>query len=306
MFQPLARLTGHSADVLVGRVSPDSTTVATGSADKSVVLWDPSTSSAIRCFSHESAIADISYHGSSYGIYTASIHGHMRLFDLRVPGPISVIDLLSPEGDDVTAMASGNSVNSTVLVCGTKSGDLHSFDLRRSTLSVTSFGHYGAVSTIDMSPDDSLILTCSLDSTVRVFSTLHGDCVQTYSSHEGSPIGAVWGPDREVVTLYNNGLLQVGDKKLRVSRNKFIKTLASTPDGLAVPNDNGTVDFVSSHSPTRTVKAHCDVAMSAHSTDRLMITTGGREDSSGVIWARAEEEREVTFDYITPEIEGLI
>ena len=334
MFFPICRLTGHAADVTRARISPDMSTIASASADKSVFVWDTTTGRAVRSLEdHSAEVADICYHGSGSGIFTACLDGKARLFDLRSRASVAAAIFKASEGDELSCLAGGNSVNSPVLLAGSTSGNINFFDIRSRTLAVTTFGHYNAVCSLDVSKNDSMATSSSLDGTIRIWSVARGDGLLTVNEKTSCPspcVNAGFTFDGQgVIGIFLNSSLRRWNFKDRInSEIKFMgpKITSSTKTfthvdekgGIAVPSEDGSVYFINSNtgrSIQEPFKAHSDDILSVECRGDLMVSSGAGEDSSVVIWSRilADEPRvdqsedySVSFHLVSPQIEGLI
>ncbi len=330
MYVPVCRLTGHSADVVRGRVSPDMMSVTSASVDKSLLVWDTASASPLRTLGgHDGEISDLCYHDSSNGIFTSCFDGKTRLFDLRSSTSMEPALVLGGEGE-LTCVASGNSINSPHLITGDTRGFIRFFDIRQNRACVTSFSHYNSVCSVEVSPDDSMIVSSSVDTTVRIFSSAKGDCLMTVNNGEIHPSPAVYATflsnNEGVVGLFTNSSIvtyhlsdRVYPKRRMPSPNVGVstKTICSIPSEsnlYAVPSSDGMVHFLNvatgeSAQPAR--KAHADDVLSVDVRGRVMVSTSGGEDSSGVLWVQTDvdlQDKEYTVSYhlVCPQIEGLV
>lgn len=331
MFKPVARLVGHSADVVRGRISPDSTTIATGSADKCLILWDASRGDPIQQFSdHSREITDVSYHGSGYGVFTSCMDGYIRLFDSRSGGNHPVLQLprkprSAETPEELTCLAAGNNPNSPVLVSGSSTGNIVFYDVRKATETISAFAHYNTICSLEMSPNDSLLVSSSLDSTMRVWSASRCDCLMTVDSGISNPAPCVYGgftaDGSGLIGLFLNSAIQRWELSDRVyCKGKLVgparmsnstKTFTKIPGGgIAVPSEDGTVHFLSLAGGVvqPATKAHADDVLSVDCVGDLLVSTGAGEDSSGVIWVRDTHTLDYKLSYhlVSPQIEGLI
>jgi WD40 repeat protein len=333
MFVPVCRLTGQSADVVRGRISPDRSTITTASVDKSVIVWDTASASALQSIGgHEGEITDVCYHGNSHGIYTSCFDGIARLYDLRssnssLPAMTFVCD------EELTCLSSGHDPNSPLLVTGSTTGMVRFFDVRQNRLCVSSFSHYNSICSLEVSGDDSMVISSSTDTTLRVFSTSKGDCLMSLNNGEIHPSPALYAtflPDSSgVVGLFSNASLLAWDLSERVyAKRKYpsppvgssTKTIASTgASGFAVPSSDGRVHFVDVDTGAKiqpATKAHADDVLSVDVVGNIMVSTSGGEDSSGVIWVKMDPDEVVritnspeynmTYHLVCPQIEGLV
>ena len=340
MFVPAARLIGHSADVTRGRISPDMGTITTVSADKSGTIWDCGTGKPIRNVQlHPKEITDCVYHASSFGLFTSCLDGSARLFDLRDGSPAPAVTLSKPgqTDDQLTCITAGNSPNSPLVVTGSMNGCIRFFDIRSKTLCVSAFAHYNCVTSLDTSPDDSMIVSASLDTTMRVWSAYKGDCLMSYNNGNVNPSPCVYAgftcDSQNIIGLFLDSSIQrmhLSDRihaRTKITTGPRITNSTKTfsrinnRGGIAVPSEDGCVYFMNTDSRAhpsnpfiqKPIKAHADDCLSVDCRGDLLVSTGAGEDSSAVIWVRHPEgsaimtdHYKLTYNLVSPQIEGLI
>ena len=339
MFVPLCRLTGHGADVTRGRISPDLSSIATGSADKSLFVWDPRTGLPIRSLlGHSQEVSDLVYHGSGNGLLSASLDGNIRLFDLRCSSSSACLSfpqssMHSEHKDEFTCVTTGRSANSPLIAAGTTGGVIRFFDLRLNIMQVSTFAHYNSICSLEMSSDDSMLISSCLDGTIRIWSATRGDCLMSVTDGKSNPSPCVFagfmdGKD-EFVGLFLDSSVRHWDLNDRIhSRGRITgptmtnstKTFARIQDGIGVPSEDGLVYFLDPYTGKELqphTKAHADDVLSVDCYEDLMISTGAGEDSSAVLWLRTSTEPEasaivkspdysVSYNLVSPQIEGLV
>jgi WD40 repeat protein len=337
-FIPVCRLTGHGADVTRGRISADRSTVATSCAEKTLFLWDTATGSSIRSFTgHSHEVSDLAYHGSGIGIYTSCLDGHVRLFDLRAPTSAASLTFASSRNgaediDEFSCVTAGRSVNSALVAAGTASGHIRFFDARKASLASSAFAHYNSVCSLETSANDDIVISSSLDGTIRLWSALRGDCLMTVSDATSYTSPCVYAAfahnDDEFIGLFLDSTARRWNVKDRIyckaklygpKMTGSTKTFALLPNqGIAVPSEDGYMHFLDRDGkPTQApTKAHADDILSVDCQDGLMVSTGAGEDSSAVLWLQPENDSElveiksqdysVTYSLVSPQIEGLV
>jgi WD40 repeat protein len=333
MFVPICRLTGHGADVTRGRVSPDRSTITTASADKTALLWDSSTGSPIRSFSgHSQEISDVIYHGCGQGIVTSSIDGHLRLFDLRSSSSVATSTFESRgEGIEFSCLTVGHSINSPLLIGGTTCGQMKVFDTRKGSQTISTFAHYNTLCSLEVSEDDDMIISSSLDGTIRLWSAKRGDCLMTVTDGTSNPSSCIFAGfvEDNFVGLFLDSTIRRWNVKDRINcQGKIVgptmtnstKTFGKIkPGGIAVPSEDGFVHFLDNKSGKQLqppTKAHADDVLSVDVRGDLLVSTGAGEDSSAVVWLFTENDEEIqeiksaeysmTYSLVSPQIEGLV
>jgi WD40 repeat protein len=335
MFVPLCRLTGHGADVTRGKISPDRNTIATGSADKSLLIWNSATGQAIRSFSgHSMEVTDLSFHGSGMGLFTSSIDGELRMFDLRSgsSAPTTMFGA-KDDGTEFSCLAAGRSINSALLIGGTTCGQMRVFDIRKGSLSVCTFAHYNSLCSIEISDDDDMLISSSLDGTIRLWSGKRGDCLMTVTDGTSNPSSCVYAGfmsnGEDFVGLFLDSTVRHWNVRDRINCQDKLKgpTMTNstktfgrlTSGGIAVPSEDGSIHFMdlTTGKPIQPpTKAHADDVLSVDVRGDLLVSTGAGEDSSAVIWLQTENASEaadiksgdfaISYSLVSPQIEGLV
>jgi WD40 repeat protein len=336
-FIPVCRLRGHGTDVTRGRISSDSTTAATSSAEKLVILWDAASGLATRSLSQTHEVTDVAFHGSGMGLITSCLDGIIRVFDLRSGSSAPVLSLSSnarPNGDfaEFSCLAVGSSVNSPFIAGGTTMGQIYCFDMRKSALSCSMFAHYNTVCSLEVADNGETFISSSLDGSIRLWSALRGDCLMTVTDGTSNTSACVYAnyvkKDEEFIGLFLDSTIRRWTTRDRIHCQQKVtgpkmvnstKTFSKTSnDSIAVPSEDGYVHFLSlDGKPCQSpVKAHADDVLSVDVRGDLMISTAGGEDSSAVLWLRANSDSEaarikgvdygVTYSLVSPQIEGLV
>jgi WD40 repeat protein len=146
----LTLLTGHSAPVVCAALSPDGRRLATGSYDKSIILWDVESGEMLhRLYGHEWNMTSLAF-SPEVRTHTDSIS--------------SVA--FSPDGNTV---AVGGSYEETVKL----------WDLRTRAEKLTLEGHSSSLRGIVFSPDGRKIATASADGSAKLWDPITGNLLAT-------------------------------------------------------------------------------------------------------------------------------
>src|SRR5690606_13576707 len=99
--QPAIPLAGHTSDVLAAAVAPSGQIAATGSADNTVRLWNPTNGQAIRQLpGHAAAVTAVAFRNDGSQLATADAAGEVRLWN---PNDGAALGVLGAHGAAVTA-----------------------------------------------------------------------------------------------------------------------------------------------------------------------------------------------------------
>ncbi|GJP30339.1 hypothetical protein CLOM_g751 [Closterium sp. NIES-68] len=158
-------------------VHPDGTRFATGGGDHKAVIWSlpplltPESESDASLPSRLATLCD------HFGAVSSVRWSHNGLH-------------LATAADDQTVHVYGRREGRGSVVFG----EMGAPNVENWKLMHTLRGHTGEVVDVDWSPDDSLIATCSLDSTVRIWQPMTGRQVAVLTGHSSFVKGVAWDP----------------------------------------------------------------------------------------------------------------
>ena len=208
LHAPTMQLTGHDAEVNACKFSPTGQSLASGSFDRSILLW--SVYGECENFNvlkgHSGAITDLHFCSDGSRLLSCSVDRSLALWDAEIgerikklKGHTSFVNSCSPCRRGPLLLASGSddgtvrvwdprqrgaakSYNSTYQVTAVAFGDggdqvfaggidnqVHVWDLRRDALLYKLSGHTDSITGASLSPDGGRLLTNSMDNTLRVW-----------------------------------------------------------------------------------------------------------------------------------------
>jgi len=141
---------GHSGGVTALAVSPDSKLLATGSLDKTVVLWDTAT-------------------------------GQERTRSLMIPAFVVWSVAFAPDGKTLAIATGPDDFRLR------QPGDIKLWDVATETVRTTLRGHSRAVTSIVFSPDGRSLISGSADTTVRFWDTSTSREYGLLKGHQAAP-----------------------------------------------------------------------------------------------------------------------
>lgn len=161
---------GHYFDMNTLSYSPDGQQVATGGDDGKVKIWNASSGFCFVTFSeHASSISAVEFAKQGQVVFSASLDGTVRAFDLiryrnfrtfTTPSPVQFNSLaVDPSGEIVCAGGTGDGFE--IYMWSTQTGKL---------IDVLA-GHEAPVSALSFSPLGDRLVSASWDKTIRVWDT---------------------------------------------------------------------------------------------------------------------------------------
>jgi WD40 repeat protein/tRNA A-37 threonylcarbamoyl transferase component Bud32 len=284
-------ITGHSGEVNSLAFNPVGTTLASGSDDKTIKLWNLKSRKEIRTFSgHKGIIYSIAMSPDGQTIVSGSHDNTIKVWNLKtgqeirtLKGHSSLINsvVISSDGEKV---ASG-SYDNTIKVWNLKTGE----EIRTLT------GHTGEVLSVAMSPDSQKLASGSADRTIKVWNLNTGKVILNLKGHEGDVNALAISPDGKLlVSASDDKTVKLWNLNTGKERRTFggyaadVSSVAFNPDGekIATGSDDGIVKIwnLSTGEEIDTFQAHTgEVFAVAFSPDGKTLVSGSK-DKTIKIW----------------------
>ena len=249
----LATIEGHTDYTPAFAISPDGSTLASGSWDKTVKLWDTKTREEIATLGrieNEGSITSVAFHPDGSLLAVGTIAGNVALWDV--------------ESRTISRMSQGHTSWVTTLVFSSDgrtlvSGSLYDedrikvWDVASRKLGGVLKGHTAGAQQVAFSPDGSVLASCSLDKTIRVWDQtalqelyrlvrIKGGGIRSIAFSPNGKVLAADGSDERKVVLWDVAARRnLAD--LDMVHNSWINHLTFSPDGesLATAGAGGTV-----------------------------------------------------------------
>ncbi len=282
----------HTDTTYALALSPDEHTLASGSDDGSVKLWDVESGALLWSGWRTQSIMGLAFSPDGRLLASGGVDTTVRIWDAKLgtlleelPHPSSVVSLAwSPDG---RLLASGDFAGTIRLWAIPPSGP--------ATCVQTLSGHRIWVPRLAFAPDGSRLASASWDTTVKLWELASGRCLQTLVGHTERVQALAWSPDGGM--LASGGLdhtIRLWDGKLGRSRAVLqghsgdVHSLAFTPDSrhLLSGSDDGTLRL------WKVVSSQCERVMQGSvaslydldwSPDGTQLVSGGT-DTLVTIW----------------------
>ncbi len=279
---PSIEISGHSYWVNSVAFNPDGDTIASGSWDNTIRLWNTNNGTHISTLEgHRDSVNSVAFSPDGSKIVSGSSDRSIRLWDADSGTPISTItghkDLVisvafSPDGDTI---ASGSS-DKTIRLWNANNG----------THIRTITGHTYSVISVAFSPDRNTIASGSSDGTIRLWNANTGSHIRTITGHTDSVISVAFSPDGNTIASGSS------DKTIRLwhtNTGNIIRTItghtdrvysvAFSPDGNTIVSgsSDNTMRLWNANTGThiRTIEGHTNIVYSvAFSPDGKKIASG--------------------------------
>jgi WD40 repeat protein len=284
-------ITGHSSYVNTLAISPDGQTLVSGSADKTIKVWNLSTGQEILTLkSHLNPINTLVISPDGQTLVSGSADKTIKIWHLST-------------GQEVrTLKGHSNPVNSLIissdwqtLVSGSADKTIKVWNLSTGQEIRTITGNFSYVNTLAISPDGQTLASGSADKIIKIWNLSTGQEIRTLKGHDSyvntlaiSPDGQTLasGSADKTIKVWN---LSTG-QEIRTLRghDSWVKSLAISPDGQTIVSGSAdnTIKIwnVSTGQEIRTLTGHSNHVNSlAISPDGQTIASGSG-DNTIKIW----------------------
>ena len=305
----------HAPEVNSVSFSRDGTTLASGSRDGTVKLWNVETQQDIGTFPHTSAVTSISFSPDGTTLVSGLLDGTVKLWNVETQQDIGTLPHTSfTHTFAVTSISF--SPDGTTLVSGSLDGTVKLWDVETQQ-DIGTLPHTSAVTSISFSPDGTTLVSGLLDGTVKLWDVETQQDIGTLP--HGTGVSSVsFSPDGTTLASGGGGMVKLWD----VETQQDIGTLphGTRVSSVSFSRDGTTLAF----SWDRTVKLwdvttgvsfvtlpHIDWVRSvAFSSDGTTLASGTEAgtvelwDASGWMGARLEAVAEI--DISDPNLRAAI
>lgn len=188
--------------------SPDGTSIASGSWDKTVQVWEASNGRRIWIYrSHLTSVPALAWSPDGRCIASASVDGTVRVWEATTGRNIQTFDGHHSYVYAVTWSPDGRRIAS-----GGNDRKVHIWDAVIGELLLTYENHVSDVTAVAWSPNGYCIASGSsvYEGTVQVWDATTGMQVQIYEGHSGNVKAVSWSPDStRIASAGSDGTVQV-------------------------------------------------------------------------------------------------
>ena len=243
-LQELNLISGHTKVYCVS-FSPDGQTIASGSNDATVRLWDVETGIEKRRFiGHTGGVLSVNFSPDGKTIASGGLDGFFRLWDIET-GIEKPTSWRASEGafdwvDNVSFSPDGKTIAMSTEHRFFHLSDVENGRLRRIRRII---GHTDRVVSLSFSPDGKTVVSGSKDETVRLWDVETGTEKQRFIGHTSSVLSVSFSPDgKTVASAARDGTIRLWDVQTGIEKQRlkddsiFPNRMSFSPDGKTIVN----------------------------------------------------------------------
>ncbi|BCL37395.1 hypothetical protein NSMS1_38420 [Nostoc sp. MS1] len=258
----LQTLTGHSKYVSSVAFSPDGQTLASGSGDETIKIWNVSTGRLLQTLTgHSKYVSSVAFSPDGQTLASGSQDKTIKLWNLTTGKLLqSLTDhshsvnsvVFSPDGHTVASGSYDNTIkiwnvstgsllqsfsghsnwvryvafspNGQTLASGSDDNTVKLWDVNRGNLLQTLTGHSNWVRYVAFSPDGQTLASGSQDETIKLWNVTTGKLLQSLTDHSHSVNSVAFSPDGHTIASGS------GDKSIKiwnVTTGELLQTLTA-------------------------------------------------------------------------------
>lgn len=217
--KPLLIYDGHASGQAAGKAipegmvfavawSPDGTSIASGSWDKTVQVWDASNGKQIYIHrGHVTSVPAVAWSPDSRRIASASVDGTVQVWDAATGMHTQTF-----HGHNSYVYTVSWSPDGKYIASGGNDRKVHIWDALTGKLLLTYNNHVSDVTALAWSPNGSCIASGSsiYEGVIQVWDAVTGIQVRTYEGHSGNVKAVCWSPDStQIASASTDGTVQV-------------------------------------------------------------------------------------------------
>jgi WD40 repeat protein len=257
------RLEGHHSSVYSVSFSPNGQTLATGSADKTIKLWNLATGKEIRTLQgHQNSVLSVSFSPDGQTLASSSRDQTIKLWNLSTGQEIRTL-----QGHQNSVLSVSFSPDGQTLATGSADKTTKLWNLSTGKEVRTLQGHKEAIWSVSFSPDGKTLATGSADKTIKLWNLATGKEIRTLQGHQKGIWSVNFSPDGKTlatgsrdrtIKLWN---LATG-KEVRTlqGHQNWVRSVSFSPDGqtLATGSEDKTIKLwnLATGQEIRTLQGH--------------------------------------------------
>ena len=284
-------LQGHTDGVNSVAFSPDGQTLASGSYDNTIRLWDVATGESLKILTgHTYEVNSVSFSPEGQTLASGSGDNTVRLWDVSTGETLRTL-----QGHTIFVLSVAFSPDGETLASGSRDRTIRLWDVSTGETLKTLRGHTDFVHSVSFSPDGETLASGSADNTIRLWDVSTGETLRTLQGHTFSVRSVSFSPDGETLASgSSDDTIRLWDvatgrnrKTLRGDMDRVL-SVSFSPDGetLASGSDDNTVRLwdVATGAELRTLEGHTLSVVSVSFSPDGETLASGSADWTVLLW----------------------
>lgn len=280
------KLMGHTGSVSSVAFSPDGQTLASGSIDNSIGLWDVATRSKLRIFEDSRNFVRSVVFSPDGKILAGSTDKTIILWDLATGKKLKTLE---GHRDDVWSVAF--SPDGQMLASGSQDETIGLWDVATGSMIKTLESHKAPILSVAFSPDGKMLASGDMNRAVDIWDVATWANLKTFKSDNEWVKSVAFSPDSRTLLILNSttiGLVDVSTwSRLKIFKRFEVIAVAVSPDGktLASGDNDGNIGLwnLATGGMIKAFKGHTGTVNSvAFSPDGKTLASGGADKTVGL------------------------
>ncbi len=304
------RLQGHSDSVKSVSFSPDGKTLASGSGDSTIKLWDVATGKEITTLKgHSDLVKSVSFSPDGKTLASSGDDNTIKLWDVATRKEITTL-----KGHSSYVKSVSFSPDGKILASGSSDETIKLWNVATRKEITTLKGHgkgleYGSVFSVSFSPDGNTLASGSWDGIIKIWNVKTGKEITTFKGHNDVLYSVSFSPNGKTLASSSSEhdhtikLWDIATKKeittLKGHDNGFVFSVSFSPDGktLASGSNDHTIKIwnVNTGKEITTLKGHSSKVDSVSFSPDGKTLASGSEDNTIKLWDVATSKEIITI-----------